>query len=96
MQADARASRDVLERRRAGDDPRRRCAAGVSAYVADGLEPNRIKTIIDVAVARFEDCQRLREELAEANQKLSERKLVELSVAEVAEQIIEAADLLGA
>lgn len=51
--------------------------AGVSAYVVDGLDPNRIKTIIEVAVARFEDFQRLREELAEANQKLSERKLVE-------------------
>jgi len=99
--------------------------AGVSAYVVDGLDPRRLRAIIDVAVARFEDFQRLREELAEANQKLSERKLVErakgllmksrgldeeaaysllrkfamdrkLRVAEVAQQIIEAADLLGA
>ena len=44
--------------------------AGVSAYVVDGLEKSRIKSIIDVAVARFEDFQRLRVELAE-------RKLVE-------------------
>jgi response regulator NasT len=99
--------------------------AGVSAYVVDGLDPKRIRTIIEVAVARFEDLQRLREELAEANRKLSERKLVErakgllmksrrldeeaaysllrkfamdrkLRVAEVAQQIVEAADLLGA
>ena len=51
--------------------------AGVSAYVVDGLDQDRIKSIIDVAVARFEDFQRLRVELAEATLKLSERKLVE-------------------
>lgn len=51
--------------------------AGVSAYVVDGLEKGRIKSIIDVAVARFEDFQRLRGELADATSKLTERKLVE-------------------
>lgn len=51
--------------------------AGVSAYVVDGLSKERIKSIIDVAVARFEDFQRLRGELAEATLQLSERKLVE-------------------
>jgi response regulator NasT len=51
--------------------------AGVSAYVVDGLSKERIKSIIDVAVARFEDFQRLRGELAEANERLEERKLVE-------------------
>jgi response regulator NasT len=51
--------------------------AGVSAYVVDGLDKDRIKGIIDVAVARFEDFQRLREELADATLKLSERKVVE-------------------
>ena len=51
--------------------------AGVSAYVVDGLDQDRIKGIIDVAVARFEDFQRLREELADATLKLSERKVVE-------------------
>jgi response regulator NasT len=51
--------------------------AGVSAYVVDGLDRDRIKGIIDVAVARFEDFQRLRGELADATQKLSERKVVE-------------------
>lgn len=35
------------------------------------------ESLIDVAVARFEDFQRLRGELAEATLKLSERKLVE-------------------
>jgi response regulator NasT len=99
--------------------------AGVSAYVVDGLDPSRIRTIIDVAVARFEDFQRLRTELAEANLKLSERKLIDrakgilmktralgedeayallrkramdrkLRIADVAQQLIDAADLLGA
>jgi len=51
--------------------------AGVSAYVVDGLEPERVKAIVEVACARFEELQCLRSELAEANRKLSERKLVE-------------------
>jgi two-component system, response regulator / RNA-binding antiterminator len=51
--------------------------AGVSAYVVDGLEPERVKAIIDVACARFDEFQRLRSQLAEANRRLSERKLIE-------------------
>jgi len=104
---------------------RKAVRAGVSAYVVDGLDATRVKTIIDVAVARFEDFQRLRAELAEANDRLEERKLVErakgmlmktrgldeeaaygllrklamdrkLKLAQVAQQLIDAADLLGA
>ena len=51
--------------------------AGVSAYVVDGLDKRRIRAIVDAAVARFEEFQSLREQLAEANLKLAERKLVE-------------------
>lgn len=51
--------------------------AGVSAYVVDGIEAARVKPIIDVARARFEEFQRLRGELAQARENLSERKLVE-------------------
>lgn len=51
--------------------------AGVAAYVVDGLEAARLKPVIEVAVARFEEDQALRRELAEASQKLSERKLVD-------------------
>jgi len=51
--------------------------AGVSAYVVDGLEAARVNSIVEVACARFEEFQRLRSELAAANLKLSERKLVE-------------------
>lgn len=51
--------------------------AGVSAYVVDNLDLARLKPIVDVAIARFEAHQNLKQELAEATKKLSERKLVE-------------------
>jgi response regulator NasT len=51
--------------------------AGVSAYIVDGLDGKRVEGIVEVAVARFEEYQRLVTELAEANLKLSERKLVD-------------------
>lgn len=51
--------------------------AGVSAYVVDGLDPERIKPILSAAVARFEEMQGLKTQLAEANLKLSERKVVD-------------------
>ncbi len=51
--------------------------AGVSAYIVNGLEPKRIKPIVDVARARFEDTQAMRRELEEVSRKLSDRKLVD-------------------
>jgi len=51
--------------------------AGVSAYIVDGLDPKRIKPIVDVARARFEGSQALRRELEEVSRKLSDRKLVD-------------------
>lgn len=51
--------------------------AGVSAYVVDGLEPDRIRPIVDVAIARFEQFQALKEELSQAHTRLAERKLIE-------------------
>ena len=56
---------------------RRAMKAGVAAYVVDGLETARLKPIVEVAVARFEENQALRRELAAASKKLSDRKLVE-------------------
>ena len=99
--------------------------AGVAAYVVDGLDQNRIKTIVEVAVARFHERQDLRDQLAEANSRLAERKLIErakgllmksrnldeeaayaalrktamdrnLKLSDVAQRIVDAADLLGA
>ena len=51
--------------------------AGVSAYVVDGLDAGRVNSIVEVACARFDELQRLKDELADANLKLSERKQVE-------------------
>ncbi len=51
--------------------------AGVSAYIVDGLDPKRIKPIVDVARARFEESQALRRELEEVSRKLSDRKLID-------------------
>lgn len=51
--------------------------AGVSAYVVDGLSPARVQPIIDVAIARFEELQALRNELASAQLQLADRKHIE-------------------
>jgi len=73
------APRPVLVFARDGDDGtiRQAVAAGVSAYVVDGLEPARLKPIIQVALARFEAHQALRQELADATRKLSDRKAID-------------------
>jgi response regulator NasT len=98
--------------------------AGVSAYIVDGLDSSRVNSIVEVACARFDEFQRLKYELADANLKLTERKLVErakgllmksrglsedeayhalrklamtkkVRLGEVAQQVIESAELLG-
>ncbi len=51
--------------------------AGVAAYVIEGLAPHRVRSVVDVAVARFAAHQSMRAELAEARQELADRKLVE-------------------
>lgn len=51
--------------------------AGVSAYVVDGLKKERVKSILDMAVSRFNAFSRLQRELAEAKSALEERKLIE-------------------
>jgi len=51
--------------------------AGVSAYVVDGLKSRRVKPIVEVAIARFEEFQALRGELASVRATLEERKVVE-------------------
>ena len=50
---------------------------GVSAYVVDNLRPERIKPVVDVAIARFAQFQNLRSELDKAKSSLAERKLIE-------------------
>lgn len=51
--------------------------AGVSAYVVDGMKPERVKPVIDAAVARFRMFQRIRTELVETKRALEERKLID-------------------
>ncbi len=52
-------------------------AAGVSAYIVAGLAPERIRPILDVALARFEHEQAMRQELADARAELAGRKTIE-------------------
>ena len=99
-------------------------AAGVSAYVVAGLQPERIKPVLDVALVRFKREQKLLDELEGTRLKLAERKLLErakgilmarqgltedqafqklrsmamnknLKLAELAQRILDAEDLLG-
>ncbi len=51
--------------------------AGVSAYVVDGLQSQRVKPVIDAAIARFRMFQRMRTELAETKKALEERKVID-------------------
>jgi response regulator NasT len=51
--------------------------AGVSAYVVDGLSPERVRPILEVAIARFNEFQALRRELATAKSSLEDRKVIE-------------------
>ena len=97
--------------------------AGISAYIVDGLKPNRVKPVIEVAMARFAREQGLRAQIQEARQQLVDRKTIErakglmmsrlrigedeafarmrrhamekgLKLADVAQRILDAADLL--
>ena len=51
--------------------------AGISAYVVDGLQPNRLQPILDAAIARFQVMRQIRNELAETRRALEERKLID-------------------
>jgi response regulator NasT len=99
-------------------------AAGVTAYVVSGLAPERVKPVLDIALARFEHEESMRRELAEARGQLADRKLLDrakgllmqrhsigepeayarlrkaamdkgLKMSDIAQRIIDAADLLG-
>ncbi|THH39141.1 ANTAR domain-containing protein [Aliishimia ponticola] len=51
--------------------------AGVSAYVVDGLRPERVKPVMDIAIARFAMVRQMRNELAETRRALEERKVID-------------------
>lgn len=52
-------------------------AAGVHAYITDGLKPDNFDTIVKVARARFVEQGQLLRQLARSETKLAERKLID-------------------
>ncbi len=98
--------------------------SGVTSYVVEGIAPEHVRPVVQVAMARFDAEQALRRDLESARVQLSERKLIErakgmvmrrkgctedeayallrrlamdrrLRLADVANQLIGMADLLG-
>ena len=59
------------------DTIRQAIRSGVAAYVVDGFDIDRLRPVVDVALAHFEEHQALKRELAETSRKLSERKVIE-------------------
>jgi two-component system, response regulator / RNA-binding antiterminator len=51
--------------------------AGVAAYIVDGLQPARVRSILEVAMTRFQLMQQLRNDLTKAQSDLASRKTVE-------------------
>lgn len=51
--------------------------AGVAAYVVDGLAPSRLRPIIQLALARFEQDAKLRQQLEGVQQQLQDRKAID-------------------
>ena len=52
-------------------------AAGVCSYVVAGLQPERIKPVLKVAMMRFQREQKLLHELEDTKHKLAERKVID-------------------
>ena len=51
--------------------------AGVSAYIVDGLKKERITSILDLCISRFNAFSRLQTELDHAKDALEERKIID-------------------
>jgi response regulator NasT len=52
-------------------------AAGVSAYVVDGLQMKRIKSVLETAIARFQIMRQMQSELDAAKRALEDRKTID-------------------
>jgi response regulator NasT len=52
-------------------------SAGVSAYVVNGLHTDRIKPVLETAIARFHMIQKMQTELFAAKRALSDRKMID-------------------
>lgn len=62
---------------RDSDYIRQAVQAGVSAYVVDGLQRERVMPIVEVAIARFAAFQTLKHELDETRNQLADRKIID-------------------
>ena len=51
--------------------------AGVCAYIVDDIQPQRLTSIMTVALARFKEHQALVRELEQTKTKLAQRKVLE-------------------
>jgi two-component system, response regulator / RNA-binding antiterminator len=51
--------------------------AGVSAYIVNGLKKERIKSILDLCISRFNAFSRLQSELEQTKSALEERKVID-------------------
>ncbi|WP_444907338.1 ANTAR domain-containing response regulator [Microbulbifer sp. ANSA003] len=51
--------------------------SGVSAYMAEGMTPERVAPAIEIAMAQFKHFQQLRQSLERTQQQLTERKAIE-------------------
>ena len=51
--------------------------AGVVSYVVSGLDPGRIRAVLEVAIAQFQAYQALHENLAGVRRELAESKLID-------------------
>ena len=60
-----------------GESIRTAVRAGVAAYVVKGASPERVRSVLEVAIARFEEHQALRRELSLARSTLEQRKVIE-------------------
>ena len=52
-------------------------AAGVSAYIVDGLKKERMQPILQTCISRFNAFRKLRDELDEARSQLEDRKTID-------------------
>lgn len=51
--------------------------AGVSAYIVDGLKKERMKSILDLCISRFNSFSRLQNELERTKSALEDRKIID-------------------
>lgn len=51
--------------------------AGVSAYIVDGLRKERIESILDITICRFNAFAKLKDELAQMKSLLEDRKIID-------------------